>query len=256
MKKLFSKVSNFFKVNSSKEKPNGMVALQKELIQKKLKQDKIRYSYFEQEAYNRSKDRTSGYVLDRNYANYNTIFNRLFSSHKILKRDIVHTLRVMAYRHKKKKISVLDDGAGKGYFLAQLKEKWNALKKEGKVKASLETTAVTLSSKTIALKNIDEIKKGNVANFLPTKKYDLIISVYGGFEYTIPEIQKEVLLKYCYSLNKGGVGVFGIEFTLLPKITSIQNAFEKRGFKFDLMSMKKNIFEKLPSNYLVIERVK
>jgi SAM-dependent methyltransferase len=173
-------------------------------------------------------------------------------------------LSALERKYKKKEINVLDDGAGKGYFLSELKEKWNSLKEKKLVSADLKTTAVSLT-KTFDVKNIDFKKIGDVLNFIPKRKYDLIISVYGGFHYTQAILKKEVLLKYLYSLNKGGVAIFSFNPILLRSNLDKEHraqvliALKKRGFKADfsyLPTYLNKTIPDLPQVYLFVERVK
>ncbi|NCP71980.1 hypothetical protein GW835_01125 [archaeon] len=257
------------KSETKKEISNGMVSLQKDLISKKLKNKEISQRLKFSLNKLKKSDRSGRYILDRKYKDYNLIFKQILNNTVSLKslvfrRDIISTLKMIEQKYKKKEINVLDDGAGRGYFLSQLKEKWNTLKKEKKVSADLKTTAVSLT-KSFSTKNIDFKKIGNVINFIPERKYDLIISVYGGFHYTQTPLKKEVLLKYLYSLNNGGVAIFSFNPILLrtnldkEHRMQVLKALEKRGFKADFSYLPSNFKKKspdLPQVYLFVEREK
>lgn len=263
------KLTTFSK--SSSKKLNTMVLLQKDLIKKKLKDKEIleRLKFSEKKL--KKSDRSGEYVLDRHFSDYNLIFKKiivspLFENSSIFKRDIISTLSAFERKYKKKEINVLDDGAGKGFFLSELKEKWNYLKEKKLVSAELKTTAVSLT-KTISKKNIDFKHTGNVIDFIPERKYDMILSVYGGFHYTQRPLQREVLLKYLYSLNKGGLGIFSFKTHLLKTNMGQEHrrqvieGLEKRGFRAEFSSIPleyaKNLnHPDLPIVYLFVERVK
>jgi len=112
--------------------------------------------------------------------------------------------------HNKKVIRVLDDGMGKGLFLSELKDNLNK-------KFKLITTGTTIDPYELKRnninKNIDNIIlqdtsqfriKNNLLTVVPEIKQDLIVSLYGAYQYTLPEIRKEVLLKNAFLLNNGG----------------------------------------------------
>ncbi len=263
------KLTSNQKLKKKKEISNGMVSLQKDLISKKLK-DKEVYQRLKKSTENlKINDKSGRYFLNRKFKDYNLIFskilnNEIFNTSSVLKQDIISTLSALERKYKKKEINVLDDGAGKGYFLSELKEKWNSLKEKKLVSADLKTTAVSLT-KTFDVKNIDFKKIGDVLNFIPKRKYDLIISVYGGFHYTQAILKKEVLLKYLYSLNKGGVAIFSFNPILLRSNLDKEHraqvliALKKRGFKADfsyLPTYLNKTIPDLPQVYLFVERVK
>ncbi|MFA5745860.1 MAG: hypothetical protein WCX73_00810 [Candidatus Pacearchaeota archaeon] len=108
------------------------------------------------------------------------------------------------YKKTKKTLHILDDGAGQGYFLKELKE---ALTKN---KVPVNTTAVCLSDKIPELNNrfINEIIIRDAKDLELNQKYDLITSYYGSIHYSIPKIRDEIMKKYIFSLNKNGVAVF------------------------------------------------
>lgn len=268
VKKTSSKLTQFSRV-SSKKKPNGMVSLQKDLINKKLTDKALLQRLKSSERKLKVSDKSGRYTLNRNYGDYNFIFKQIITNHiieksSVFKRDIISTLSAFERKYKKKEINVLDDGAGKGYFLADLKEKWNSLKERKLVSADLKTTAVSLTRSVVA-KNIDLKKIGNVLNFIPERKYDLILSVYGGFHYTQTPLKKEVLLKYLYSLNKGGIAIFSFNTFLLKtsmgqeQRVQVINGLEKRGFRADFSYLPQKFKKRtpdLPDVYLFVERVK
>ncbi len=270
VKKTPSKLTKFSKKPVSlKEKANGMVSLQKDLIFKKLKDKDILARLKVSEKKLKESDKSGRYILNRKYDDYNFIFKKIITSSilensSVFKRDIISTLSAFERKYKKKEINVLDDGAGKGTFLSELKEKWNSLKERKLVSADLKTTAVSLTRSVVA-KNIDFKKIGNVLNFMPERKYDLILSVYGGFHYTQTSLQREVLLKYLYSLNKGGLAIFSFNTFLLKTSmgkehrSQVISGLEKRGFRADFsylpLEYKKRTPD-LPDVYLFVERVK
>ncbi len=115
---------------------------------------------------------------------------------------------------KTRPLRVLDDGAGFGLALARLKEK---LQKQG---IQTHTTAVVLRphkklSELHAKRRIDHVHAGLSEFFDPKKPQDLILSIRGSMLTTLPEFRKDLLLKYCHSLAKGGVLV--MEFPVQQK---------------------------------------
>lgn len=270
VKKIPSKLTKFSKKSSSlRENIDPLVSLQRKIIERKLKDKEILKRLKVSEKKLKVSDKSGQYILDRKFADYNFIFKELVISPTIerssaFKKEIISTLSYLERKYKKSEINVLDDGAGKGYFLAELKEKWNSLKERKLVSADLKTTAVSLTRSLVA-KNIDFKKIGNVLNFIPERKYDLILSVYGGFHYTQKALQREVLLKYLYSLNKGGLAILSFDTFLLK--TSMGKAhreqviegLKKRGFRADISYIPlelKQINKNLPDVYLFVERVK
>ncbi len=140
--------------------------------------------------------------VDRGFTEYNDLFcpyvGRL---EKLLER--------MA-KGKKRPLRILDDGAGKGVFLVQIKQ---MLKRSG---VSTETIAITLDAEKELVRakqrgEVDEIAEGLAHKSLPSKPVDAIFSYFGSFFYGPHSLAKENLLKYAYSLAPGGIACLSLE---------------------------------------------
>ncbi len=124
-------------------------------------------------------------------------YNELFKPY--LKRDILELLCDMAALHKNRPLRILDDGAGYGPFLHEIKLK---LVERG---ITAQTTALSLFvDDELKSRNIDIAYEGPSERLVPAEKQDIIISVKGTLWYLPPSINKEVILKHAYSLVKGG----------------------------------------------------
>ncbi|MFA5745856.1 MAG: hypothetical protein WCX73_00830 [Candidatus Pacearchaeota archaeon] len=176
----------------------------------------------------------------------------------------------------REELSILDDGIGDGFFLSELKNELNKLNIRNK------TTGITLSKsdtenfkKNIA--NINEVLYTRTEDYVPKKRFDLITSAYGGFNYSFEIIKKEVLLKLAYSLKKGGVLIilFDLDMSLVnlkpkkenpyinynfisPKeitrfSTTLIQSLNKRGFDAEI---KKVSAKNMLQDVLIIKRVK
>jgi len=249
-----------------RKNPKSMISLQSELIKKKLSVPEFKQKYDSLERRVLVNDGTpQAYTTTRRYEDYNTILTRCFPENKIFKDSILHTLLDYARTTKKETIKALDDGAGMGKFLFELKNRWNDIKDATQINTNLETTAISLTPNKVVVPGIDHIIYGNVAKFEPSQKYDFIFSVYGGFHYSVPVLRKEILLKYVYSLNKGGSAIFGFNFNDIYaenfRSQEIITALKKRGFyaeyKFTPHKVvPNNSSYDLPYSYLLVKRLK
>ena len=108
----------------------GMERLQKRIIEKKMKNPVIAEKL---EEYNNllkqfeQAPEFKTYYQSRGYSSYNRLIE--LSKSKILGRDIFFSIIKYAKKYKKRKIKILDDGAGRGYFLRDLKEMINIYNK-------------------------------------------------------------------------------------------------------------------------------
>ncbi|MDD4983942.1 MAG: class I SAM-dependent methyltransferase [Candidatus ainarchaeum sp.] len=99
----------------------------------------------------------------------------------------------------RRKIRILDVGAGKGHFLALLKKDF------GK---KIHTTALDIYEHPELNEKykeglIDEVIYESAELFLPKQAYDIIVSNLGGLKYSImPEL---VIRKLSHSLRSGGI---------------------------------------------------
>ncbi|MFA5745861.1 MAG: hypothetical protein WCX73_00805 [Candidatus Pacearchaeota archaeon] len=159
---------------------------------------------------NESKDRDFIHPSwDRHLESYQALF-RIISLHRSFqssgKWKYTNLLDFLKdkYTQTRKPLEILDDGAGHGNFLAELKELLNNNKIPSK------TAAVSLSDKLSPAnsKKIDRKIIGDVTDLKLNKKYDLITSYFGSLNYLPLEIRNEIIKKYVLSLNKNGIAVF------------------------------------------------
>ena len=102
----------------------------------------------------------------------------------------------------------------------------------------------------------------NAATFIPKEKYDFIFSIFGGFEYS-ENFQKEIFLKYCYSLNKSGVAIFtapeSITYYYKNIINTLNSQFNKKfNVRFrdiTLDNLDKKIRSSMPKQYIIVRRL-
>ena len=183
---------------------------------------------------------------DRCFLDYNNLF-------KLVLNEPLHSFLVRMGKGKKK-LKVLDEGAGFGQFLLDLKE---ILTKEG---IDTDTTAVVLKKHSLLDTyhkdgKVDHVHVGRSEFFLPDKGYDVIFSLYGGIHYTISEFRKQTLVKYASSLNRGGVALIGADLIGIRTylFERIKQAFRKRGFEIKLFAGP--IQGGYPSDILMIHRL-
>jgi hypothetical protein len=156
---------------------------------------------------------------------------------------------------------LLEDGAGEGVFLGELKQRLSA------IGISTETTALSLASnEKLSEKKksgkIDNIRIGNAEFFIPAKPFDAIFSLYGSINYADPGIQKEHLLKFAHSLKRNGLMLVGLDIELpgfrVSFLDEITRAFEKQGFfaRFYKYSEDRSEKRTLPHWILIVKRLK
>lgn len=163
---------------------------------------------------------------------------------------------------KKAILEVLDDGSGHGIFLSELKEKMDMLR------VPIRTTAVTLKASDFleARKesgSVHEIIQEPIETMVPRRRYDAIFSLLGGMNYVTEGLARESLLKYAHALNIGGFAAIGLmlkkgghtqKFEEFKR--RVKKSFEKRGFKADFFYEPNNTVMNLPSDILILRRIK
>ncbi len=138
---------------------------------------------------------------------------------------------------KKRFIRILEDGAGNGRFLQRIKA---MLAGKG---VKCEATAVVLGKPLgLETKNarttIDRIVECPAEAFIPSGPYGFIVSVAGSIAHANPKLVKPQLLKYLYSLEKGGIALFNFEFS------DFAHRFDSKRAKKDILEhLKKLGFE-------------
>ncbi|MEW6295312.1 MAG: hypothetical protein AB1467_03370 [Candidatus Diapherotrites archaeon] len=203
------------------------------------------------------------WVKDRSYFDYNSFF------YQALGTTIVEALAKMQ-RKKGKPLIILEDGSGTGRALEELKLRLLEKKVPNKTIAlSLFPDDALMARK--AGGKIDEVIIGPAEHYVPKKPVDAIISTRGSIAYTAPFIRKDHLLKFAYSLKKGGIMMvnfevpkelkptkkesFSIQFKKIDfqsTLKGIERAFEKRGFKAKFYPQT----ETLNTYILIVRRIK
>jgi hypothetical protein len=180
----------------------------------------------------------------------------------------------------RKKLTIVDDGAGKGHFLAELKP---MLKEKG---IESETIALSVSRRlTLWMKKkkglIDEVFLKDAAEFVPKKPVDAIFSFFGSISYIEDLVRKEHVLKFAHSLRKGGIMAVGLNvvrvmgesragdihrglsrdpidriMSLETEMKGIERAFEKRGFEASFVPSGLPSRKAYPNWMLILKRVK
>jgi len=206
-------------------------ALQKDPVLRKRFRDKII-------RFRREHERT--WIKNRGYDNYNRLFRH------VLGMPLIDFLTKKA--GSKKQLSVLDDGAGLGVFLRDIKTK---LREQ---KIDVKTDAVVLQ-RSPHLVEMDNIYEGPSEFFLTNKKYDAIFSYYGSMHYTERWAIKNQLIKFTNLLNRGGVALIGVDFIGLripPLLDQMKRQFAKQGFE---LTYKPHYVADEPSDILMIRRL-
>ena len=212
------------------------------------KHSKSARDYFRSLKNNTSKN----WEAQRGFENYSKVFGPFLADflgknkgHVINSRgELEHILAsYFILKMKRKNIEVLEDGAGSGIFLTELKR----LLSYSDIK--IKSTALNLENNKnieIARKNrlINEVEIGNATKFIPKKEIDLFVSLYGSIYYMFDPAAKDHFLKFAHSLKPGGLMLVGLGYkshhsTIKQKgllnyqmqAEQIERALEKRGFK-------------------------
>ena len=255
-----------------KPKKFGMEKVQQKIIEKKLKDSTIemhKKSRIENCVYSEwliGENDNRLYSRNRGYPEYNNMIKYLKLGDGLENKEILQVMVEYSIKNKKKVMKVLDDGAGRGVFLSDLKEMWETFRKMDTKNPKLETTAIVLNKKDLKRAKIDKVYVGDVSKYVPKEKFDFIFSVFGGFAHSTPHLQREILLKHLYSLEKGGYGFFGF-FSEHKKeyADAFTKKLSKMGFEAKYHNFKKEnnpgmnvilIGENLPREYLVVKRIK
>lgn len=195
----------------------------------------------------------SGWANTRGYDSYNLDFKILTLSKKTKKPVNISDFLVEKYKQTKQPLQILDDGAGQGNFLAEIKK---MMQEKG---IPTKTTAVSLSDK-IATKNktyIDRNVVGDAINLNLNIKYDLITSYFGSISYSIPTLRNDIMKKYIFSLNKNGIALFRFsEIKNEPGAKSLKwtKLLEKVGFS--VTEFVESPIDNKTNRILLIQRLK
>ena len=182
--------------------------------------------------------------------------------------DLVEALKRIPGR-KGRKMVVVDDGAGQGNALAGIKERLEKLGIGCEAVALAFETSPELEEKVKAGK-IDRVVAGPAERFVPKKQVDAVVSYYGSVHYTLEDLKREHLLKFAYSLRKGGLLLVGFDSNRGGRVSAeavfeerrmqraIVRAFEKRGFRAGVYQkpreLERSVRQKVPDFMLIVQR--
>ena len=179
---------------------------------------------------------TERYVDDRDYDDYAKVFGpaltKFFGSRKILKFKKVLELIMRGDKNP----VIIEDGAGRGAFLHAIKPKLKRLGISPKTIALALPAEGSLTTDILKLReesgSIDKVVLGPAELFVPKEKANVIISLVGSMNHTIDEYRKDNLLKFAYSLKRGGLMMVAFaKDTHGPGfLEGVKRSFYKRGF--------------------------
>lgn len=109
-----------------------------------------------------------------------------------------------------KTIKILELGAGEGVALSELE---SSFMDDGR---SVEVNAIEIDkerARILAEKGIHVVNE-LAESFIPTEKYNLIFDTYAAVSYTEQSFKKDLILKYCSALEKGGILLVAIDFLI------------------------------------------
>jgi hypothetical protein len=171
----------------------------------------------------RSMDRRQSWETTRHLMDYLKILNVGLSQ---ITSDLIK-------RHPRRKTKILDVGAGESLALAELKQRFGS---------KIETHALNLSKPKDV--QVDRLHLGAIETKIikdkkgRQEKFDLIVSVHGGFQYSLFPIRS--LEKICNMLTVGGQAHLGPvpadpDRTYLKEMAA---SMEKQGFRVKLSELK------------------
>jgi SAM-dependent methyltransferase len=216
-----------------------------ELLKRRLANDEIRDEVRDAILIGRKWDADGGksWVLNRRLKGQVLLgydFYKIEKSGKYTDIDIPKLVRGLIT--KKRRIRILDAGAGDGNVLAELKEAF---------KDKVETQAISLGTpkplkEKLALGLVDKIYNISVDAWLPKQEYDFIVSYMGGVAYSHNPII--AILKLAHSLSVDGIALIHTNEQEITdnRARALRNYLERRGFSF----------EPLNSNQMMITRIK
>jgi hypothetical protein len=218
-------------------------------VKRTLKDPEIRIHFKENNHLSLHSSKTNSWISNRNAWQIGLVFENIFNQNFISHLKKYHT--------KKDPIKIFDDGAGQGILLDQLKR---TAEKEG---YKVETTGIvkSIKEKEALKKKVNKAIVGNTTTYAPKENYDYIFSTLGGYNYTIYELRKPTLLKYAYSLKKGGIALFGFHYHTEVEKEEISELLEKLNASgFRAYTRKPEINEEyyklnMPKDYIVIKRM-
>jgi len=214
--------------------------------------------------FTRSRHRT--WVQDRLYGmHYEPVFT--FALKRFYKRPVYDLANELAALGKKN-LTVLEDGAGQGIFLSDLRTN---LRKLGITPRLIGLHAERRNPRLFArkkIKDIDELNRGLAEYFVPKKPVDVIFSLFGSIYYTPKMHEVDHILKFASSLKPGGIMLAGVDsivaatFTRstkreeLQRLIQVKKVLTPRGFKVRVYGVPPHLLlgRSLPEFVLVVKR--
>lgn len=194
------------------------------------------------------RDKVKDWPITRGLQEYNNCFDVALKKTG-LGTDIFDYLQ-RRYQKTKQQVSVLDLGAGEGNFLAELKR----ILVTNKIASKLESLSLHDNLSPESKRLIDKKHIVSAVDQKLTKKYDLIVDVYSAINYEFDSIKRNLILKYAYSLKKGGtLLIAGIYKSPESKINILAH-LRKQGFEASFIDQIKDPFANDKKTVLVIIR--
>lgn len=217
-----------------------------------------------------------GWTTKRDYAFYNTVFEHGLRQMNLGENLIDALARLKPSREQ---LRILEDGAGKGVALSQIKQE---LEKKG---VQTHTTALTLVAdwqlkKRYQTLAVDELVEGMAEDYSPKHSLSAIVSVFGSATYTLPEARRDHILKFVHSLSPRGLFLMCFYLDPAPKkgvITSlspnqknrrpadtpkqmgaIRQSLQKQGFRaefFPFQTKRREVGIYYPNTILIVQRI-
>lgn len=194
------------------------------------------------------KDKFQEWPIKRNLQEYNDCFSVALQKLRLGK-DIPDYLK-RRYLKTKEPVTVLDLGGGTGYFLADLKKLFNSQQIPSKLESlSLHDNLSPESKRLIDKKHIISAVDQKL-----TKKYDLIVDVFSAINFEFDSVKKNLILKYAYSLKKGGTLLLAGIYKSPESKNNISAHLRKQGFEASFIDQIDNPFVNDKKTVLVITR--
>ena len=97
---------------------------------------------------------------------------------------------------------------------------------------------------------IDRVITGPAELHVPSREYDLILSIYGSLHYAYPQIREDHFLKYAHSLRRGGVLLSGLSRYDSELIERLESEF----FFVDVKPYVGNFAQALPKYVILVKK--
>lgn len=194
------------------------------------------------------RDKEKDWPIERNLQEYNKCFEVALKKTG-LGTDLVDILK-KRYQKTKEPVFVLDLGAGQGNFLAELKKILLTNKIPSKLESLSLIDNISPENKTL----VDKKYLVSAIDQKLTKKYDLIVDVYSAINYEFNSVKKNLILKYAYSLKKGGTLLIAGVYKSPESKKNILAHLKKQGFNAAFIDQVQDVFTNDKRTALVINR--